>query len=530
MRVFCLDWDSPDPAALQRGVDDGSLPNLAGLLARGAATTIDDTQEILTPASWPTLNRGVVPARHGQLADRELMPGTYRQVPVAADRSTMPPFWHHLAEAGLRSTIVSIYNAPLLQGLPGTQVVGWGSHDPYTTKVGGPRSDPPGLVAELERLVGRRELRYGLKLPVGDEAELAYLERQLRGVRQQGRALRHLATSTEWDFFYGAIADAHEAGHVVWQHHDPAHPRHRPDAPQRLRHALGAIYEAIDHELGLLLAELRPDDVVLVVSPYGMGPNPHLEEIGDGVLAAAGLLRRADQDAAPPTADRRVRALAGARRVVHRLVPAGLRPALGRLVPRERLVGALEFADVDWSATRAFQVWGDGSTLVRINLQGREPAGIVTPAAYEALRDDVMALFDELVDADTGEPAVIRTARYEDVGGGPPTGGMPDVCVQWRRGQRPRAVSSPRVGEVVVPAEVARESIHWTNGMLLAAGPGIPATAAGRVDGPPIRLVDFAATVLELVGVSAPELDGTPVWRRSAAEPRAAQRVTRPAP
>ncbi len=120
MRVFCLDWDSPDPAALQRGVDDGSLPNLAGLLARGAAATIDDTQEILTPASWPTLNRGVVPARHGQLADRELMPGTYRQVPVAADRSTVPPFWRYLAEAGLRSTIVSIYNAPLLQGLPVT--------------------------------------------------------------------------------------------------------------------------------------------------------------------------------------------------------------------------------------------------------------------------------------------------------------------------------------------------------------------------------------------------------------------------
>ncbi len=287
---------------------------------------------------------------------------------------------------------MSIYNAPLLQGLPGTQVVGWGSHDPYTTKVGGPRSDPPGLVAELERLVGRRELRYGLKLPVGDEAELAYLERQLR-------------------------------------------------------HALSAIYEAIDHELGLLLAELRPDDVVLVVSPHGMGPNPHLEEIGDGVLAAAGLLRRADQDAAPPTADRRVRALAGARRVVHRLVPAGLRPALGRLVPRERLVGALEFADVDWSATRAFQVWGDGATLVRINLQGREPAGIVTPAAYEALRDDVMALFDELVDADTGQPAVIRTARYEDVGGGPPTGEMPDVCVQWRRDSAPgRAIAARRRG------------------------------------------------------------------------------------
>jgi predicted AlkP superfamily phosphohydrolase/phosphomutase len=512
MRVFCLDWDSPDPNALRQGLAEGWLPNLADLLGRGAMAPIVDTQEILTPASWPTLNRGVVAARHGQLADRELLSGTYRQVPVRAERADVPPFWRYLGDAGLRSTIASVYNAPLLADLPGTQVIGWGSHDPYTTKESGPRSAPPGVIRELERIVGHRTLRYGLKLPRTTEDALSYLDRTLHGIEQQGLALAHLMKSTEWDFFFGAVADGHEAGHVLWAHHDAGHPRHDPNAPERLRRGLMEVYGAIDRQLGRLLEEITTDDVVLVVTPYGMGPNPCLDALGPRILETADYLRRFPAGDIPPGSERRLRALATARRAVHRLVPAGLRPALGRLVPRDRLVDALAFADVDWSCTRAFAVWGDGSTLVRVNLEGREPAGTVSADNYESVRDDLIALFEELVDADTGEPMVRRATRFEEVGGGPVRGGLPDVCVQWRRGQRPRAIHSKRVGELVPDELVSPRSVHWTNGFLIGAGPGVPATAVGRLDGPPIRLVDFAATVVALFGLPLDGLDGTPAW------------------
>jgi predicted AlkP superfamily phosphohydrolase/phosphomutase len=194
------------------------------------------------------------------------------------------------------------------------------------------------------------------------------------------------------------------------------------------------------------------------------------------------------------------------------VVPAGLRPVLGRLVPRDRLVDSLAFADVDWSRTRAFAIWGDGATLIRVNLKGREPAGTVSAEQYEALRDDLIALFEELVDADSGEAAVARAARFEEVGGGPVRGGMPDVCVQWRRGERPRAIRSERVGELVAGDIAIPGSVHWTNGFLIAAGPGVPVTAVGRLEGAPIRLVDFAATVAALFGLRTDGLDGTPAW------------------
>jgi predicted AlkP superfamily phosphohydrolase/phosphomutase len=148
-------------------------------------------------------------------------------------------------------------------------------------------------------------------------------------------------------------------------------------------------------------------------------------------------------------------------------------------------------------------------------LEGREPAGLVTGAGYEPLRAELIGLFEELADADTGEPVVERAARFEEVGGGPVHGGMPDVCVQWKRRQRPRAIRSERVGEITIDNPQGRESLHWTNGFLVGAGPGIPATAGGRLVGPQIRLVDFAATVLDLFGLSADELDGAPVWTRT---------------
>ncbi len=519
MRVFCLDWDSPDTQSLREGIAEGWLPNVANLLARGVAAMIVDTQEILTPASWPTLIRGTSPASHGQVADRELVPSTYRWAPVRADRGEDPPFWRLIGDAGLRSTIASVYGSPLLVNLPGTQIVGWGSHDPYTTRAQRPRCSPPGIIAELERIVGRRAIRYGLKLPRTAAGAEAYLDRTLRGIEQQGRALAHLIEHTEWDFFFGSIAEGHEAGHVLWSYHDPTHRFHDPDAPLRLRRSLKQIYAAIDRELGRLLELLRDDDAVLVVTPYGLGPNQYLEGLGDEILQAGGLLRKLPGDRPAPD-DYRLRALARARRAVHRIVPARLRPALGRLVPRDRLVNSLVYVDVDWSATRAFALWGDGSTLLRVNLEDREPAGIVPADSYESVRDELIELFSGLAAADTGEPLVSRVVRFEEVGGGDVRGGFPDICVQWARERRPRCIHSPQFGELPLdpitggPLDVdaGRPSIHWTNGFLIGAGPGLPATAQGRLDGPAIRLVDFAPTVLALLGVDAGSLDGSPAW------------------
>src|SRR5438045_9707058 len=58
---------------------------------------------------------------------------------------------------------------------------------------------------------------------------------------------------------------------------------------------------------------------------------------------------------------------------------------------------AIDKCEIDWSKTR---VWGDGGYYARIflNVEGREPQGIVKPQEVEALRDELKAKFEALVD------------------------------------------------------------------------------------------------------------------------------------
>jgi predicted AlkP superfamily phosphohydrolase/phosphomutase len=193
-----------------------------------------------------------------------------------------------------------------------------------------------------------------------------------------------------------------------------------------------------------------------------------------------------------------------------------VRPALGRLAGRDRLLAEMAVAGIDWGATAAIPIPSDGNSALRLNLAGRDPAGRVQPGhdaerVMGGLVDTLMALRC----ADTGRPLVARIARYEELYEGvEPHSGPADLFVQWARVPRPRAVRSDEVGELPVPRLRSIRSVHYSPGFVLGAGPGIEGSGehglrrpAGRA-----RLADLGATVLALLGVPVPtEISGRPI-------------------
>ena len=66
----------------------------------------------------------------------------------------------------------------------------------------------------------------------------------------------------------------------------------------------------------------------------------------------------------------------------------------------------------DWSRTRAFAIPDSSVGLIRVNLQGREPAGVVAPARqYEQTVAEVEEDLRALRDPRTGDPVIERVAR-----------------------------------------------------------------------------------------------------------------------
>ena len=72
--------------------------------------------------------------------------------------------------------------------------------------------------------------------------------------------------------------------------------------------------------------------------------------------------------------------------------------------------------NVDWSQTRAYFP-SAGGRAIWINLKGREPAGVVDPADFEALRDEIIAKLGALRDV----VANMATTSRKNGGQGSPT-------------------------------------------------------------------------------------------------------------
>jgi predicted AlkP superfamily phosphohydrolase/phosphomutase len=193
-------------------------------------------------------------------------------------------------------------------------------------------------------------------------------------------------------------------------------------------------------------------------------------------------------------------------------VPESWRIALSRRLSRdtrERLLADQFRASTDWTRTRAFAIPAAYTSFVRVNLEGREPAGIVSQGAeYESLLGEMEADLATLVDPEDGRPAVVRTTRTTDAFACGPHASLPDLWVEWKPGRFMTRVVHPR-GEIrQARPDFYRRSDHGEQGFFAAAGPAIArAGEVGEVD-----LLDLAPTFLALTGAApAPRMTGRPI-------------------
>ena len=506
-RAAFIVFDAPDLALVERLLAEGRMPTLAGVLAEGTSVQLrGDQQGLMTGSCWTTLTSGATPAQTGLTGAVCLVPGTYSYGFADPADSRLPPFWAHASGAGLRTTAASLYGSPLLPGFRGVQVSGWGSHDSYVRDRWS--SDPPELVAELERRFGPRRLRYATLRPRTHAELRAYVARTLEGLDQQSSALEHLARETEWDLFAGSFADVHQAGHFLWHLDRPEHPEHDPEAAADLRGALAAVHEHADAAIGRVLAALPGDVTAYVGACYTHRVNDRLNAILPEVLEDARLSVRLE--AGPAGA--RARAVGAARATARALLPLKARYALGRRIGRDRIVGELALSHLDWSRTRAFATPTDTSSAVRVNLAGREPAGSVGSAARAEVLDEVGAAVTGLTDADTGRPVAKRVARFEELFGSEPWGALPDLCIEWQPLADVRAVRTAGGRELAVMQTDERVTGHCGPGFLAGRGPGIAASGRAELGRESAGLLDVAPTLLTRLGVPPPpELHGRPL-------------------
>ena len=499
--ICVLQFDAASVAALERLLAAGRLPNLAALTGRGRRLELETPATDFAAGAFYTLYSGVALGDHGvfypfqwSAADQRARYATAFEAP--------PAVWERLARSGLRTLAIDPYESRPPQHAHGTFVCGWG----FADRVVLPRwSCPPDAGRRFERRFGRG--------PQATEIFGRPRARDLLALREKLRAApariatlaEELLRSERFDLAWLTFSAAHLAGHQFWDLSQLDAQALDHEARGALEGALADVYSAVDDAIGRVVGALPDGADVIVTSSVGMDVNTSLADLLPSMLAR--VLAGGPVDDGDSGAIWRLRAA----------MPPRLRGAIAAAIPDRaalELTARLELRGLDWATTRAFAHPADNQGYVRLNLRGRERAGIVDPGEAEALLGEIAAGLATFRRPD-GEPAVDSTVRVADLYPGRYSERLPDLVVRWseRPATRVASVTSDWFGEVRREGAGSGRSGNHTPGDAWAVVVGGGSAFAEPLRAP--RLVDVAATVCEVTGADRTGLPGEPLLSRA---------------
>lgn len=495
MRTLLLGLDGVSLPVLESVIDGGAAPTLGSLFDRSAAGPLTSQLPPWTPSAWPSLYTGVNPGKHGVYGFLKFE--GYDHDVVDASDVHAHALWELLDQRDRSSVVVNVPVTAPARAIDGAVIPGYISPED-------PPGHPEGILAEVRDATGE----YSVYGPM-DTPGKAALPAIAAHARSRGEAFAYLVERFDPDF-----------GFLEFQQTDTVFHRRPTD-----REAVECVFGAVDDAVETALSAADPETVV-VVSDHGIGEyegyEVRLNEVlcdwghvattaeGEGMPSWDAIARQRLQEGErggapePGLAERGVELLARAgltsQRIERVLEPLGLAGPVARLAPTDAVRAGTE--QVDFPASEAYM--RDRIELgVRLNLEGREPEGVVPSDEYDTVRAKLVERLRELTDPD-GRPVFDRVAPREAVFEGPYTEAAPDIVVV------PRAFDNFLNGSLLggqfgTPREPWN---HKRDGVIAISGPGVDA-GASLTDA---HLFDVAPTVLSTLSVARPaRMDGTPL-------------------
>jgi predicted AlkP superfamily phosphohydrolase/phosphomutase len=516
-RVFIVGWDGATFDLIRPWVAEGKLPHVARLMRAGVHGPLRSTIPPWTVPAWTSFMTGKNPGQHGIFDVFQPRAGTYALEVTNGSHRRAATFWQLLSEAGRKVISISLPCTFPPEPVSGGMISGFGFPEEmpgYFVPACG--MYPRDLYAELQRTVGPHPVEASISADVDRGRLDLALERILETIHQKAQTAKYLMSHRPWDCFMILFGEADSAGRRFWKYCDPGSPLFTDRQPE-LRDSLLRVYEQLDHETGALLDRLPEDTTVLVVSGHGLGG------VSDWALYPNCWLQQRDYLRLRNRTGRcRSSGSEGLKPCSVTALPAWLQRCIYRF--GARLVGRLEarmrYGTIDWEGTQAYFDENSSYPVVRVNLRGRQPKGIVEPGwAYEELRNRLIRDLETWRHPQTGARIVERAFRREEIYSGPCLELAPDVIPKWAlhngysyafrySSQAPDAgwieQVDPRRPEKP-PCFAAKSGTHRDHGMFLARGPRIRADVP--LEG--ARLIDLAPTILTLLDVPVPvDMDG----------------------
>ncbi len=481
-RVLVVGLDGATWDVLNPMMAAGQMPNLKAFVERGTSGILESTKPPVTPAAWTTFMTGKCPGTHG-IVDFERYDIETNSLVFNSHRSVahVRTLWDMLGDKGLKVGVVAVPMTYPPRTVNGFLVTGF---ETPNTKVD--FTHPADLKGELlSRWPDYTFKSTWRRKTFGGEAVFHdNLRRFCRSFHQNAEITIHFGDKLGWDVSMVVFKLVDNLQHKAWKYIDP-----RLNAGHEARAAAVAdCFNELDDALGKLFEHAdRHNATVFIMSDHGHGSL-------EGKAQANWLLKEWGYlalDSAPTRARTRLTYLAD----------RALRRKKGRFNSQRQITQELA---VDFTKTQACVMHAGEYGHLYLNLKGRQPGGIVDPADYERLRDEIRERFlSERAKGPDGRELQLfqHVTKPEDVYG----------CTRAGREWMPDLFLKAADGVSVVRKIRGRGAVHWLpwrriegthrfEGMFAAAGPGIVANAKARA-----AILDSTPTILAMLGLRIPD-------------------------
>ncbi|MFC1634150.1 alkaline phosphatase family protein [Planctomycetota bacterium] len=471
-------------------MEEGLLPNLAGLIAKGTSGRMLSTVPPISGPSWISLATGLKPERTSIYDFTYRKDDSYELHHISSSDYSGRSVWDYLSRAG---RTVGILNYPLC--FPPYEVNGFLSAGLGTSE-DNEFAFPGSLKQELdtaaggkyEMTVGYHDIRY-------EDTEL-FLSDLQRILEKKLRVATYLVKEKEWDFFWFVLSETDWMQHLMWRHIDENHSQHEGQKSRDLYERFKQLWIRIDNAIGEL-ADLAGEQSNLIVhSDHGFGPNEAVFKLNvwlerEGYLVWRGKKKKKAGSVRDELLNR-CKAMAKALKL-HKLAP-GLYD-YGRATKQKLIDKTIDHIDLEKSIA-----FDPGHTIPFGGIYINDRLVDTDQKKKEISRE----IEQKLRDYAKGNNLKVDVWRKSDLPESDSNTG-PDLIVgidDWRC----VVLKDPLEGDVIErrPYSTRHSGSHRMDGIFVAAGPDIQ---SGRIEN--IQLFDIAPTVLHLLEIPIPSnMDG----------------------
>ena len=424
------------------------LPNISRMISHGASGVLKSCHPPITIPAWMVMMTSKSPGALGVYGFRHRKGSSYTDGWIANSTSFKErKVWDYLADNGRKVCLIGVppsYPPYAVNGKMVSCFVTPSDKNEYTY--------PKELKPEIESMVGK----YLFDVVFRTEDRDAILKQLYEMTEKRFTVIKHMMKNEPWDFLMFVEIGVDRLHHAFWKFYDKSHPKYVKG--NKYESVVPDYYKFIDQKIGEILDMVDDDTYVLVVSDHGTAGMKGCLCINEWLMKEGYLTLKKYPDKQTD----------------------------------------LDDCEIDWSKTKA---WGWGGYYARIflNVEGREPNGIIPKQDYGKERAELTKKILG-IRGPKGEAFLNQVYTPEELYG-KPKGDMPDLMayfddLYWR--------SAGTVGHNSLYLDEndtgPDDSVHYHDGVFVLYH---------KTNGKPVKLegmtiYDVAPAVLDLMGVSVP--------------------------